>query len=279
MLSPPLANLKQAMCCVLSRVQLFATPWTVACQAPLPMGILQARILEWVAMPSSRGSQPGDQTRVSRTAGRFSTTRATREALKQANHWSIPWKPMGFSGDISGKELSCQCRRHEKHGFDPWVETIPWRRAWQRTPLFLPGESHGQRSLGGWLSIGLQSLTQLKWLHTQTHIKAYILTWPDFSFEGFTFPFLPFAFQIFPPIIFGQLFGWPKSSFGFSHKLEKAKQIFLPLQYSSSAPPRHPHPTATRFLWSLSSLPYVPSFQWVALFPPPLVLPRGIPSA
>ena len=42
------------MCCaVLSQVQLFVTPWTVAHQAPLSMGILQARILEWVAMPSS----------------------------------------------------------------------------------------------------------------------------------------------------------------------------------------------------------------------------------
>ena len=49
-----------------SRVQLFATPWTVAWQAPLSMGILQARILEWVAMPSSRGSsQPRDGTYVS----------------------------------------------------------------------------------------------------------------------------------------------------------------------------------------------------------------------
>ena len=34
-------------------------------------------------------------------------------------------------------------------GFDPWVGKIPWRRAWQPTPVFLPGESHGQRSLGG----------------------------------------------------------------------------------------------------------------------------------
>ena len=40
----------------LSRVRLFVTPWTVAHQAPLTMGILQARILEWVAMPSSRKS-------------------------------------------------------------------------------------------------------------------------------------------------------------------------------------------------------------------------------
>ena len=39
-----------------SRVQLFATPWTVACQAPLSTGILQARILGWLAMPSSSGS-------------------------------------------------------------------------------------------------------------------------------------------------------------------------------------------------------------------------------
>ena len=56
---------------------LFATLWTVAHQAPLSMGILQARMLEWVAMPSSRGSSPPrDRTRVScgsRTAGRFFT--------------------------------------------------------------------------------------------------------------------------------------------------------------------------------------------------------------
>ena len=43
---------------------LFATPWTIACQASLSMGILQARILEWIAMPSSRASsQPRDESR------------------------------------------------------------------------------------------------------------------------------------------------------------------------------------------------------------------------
>ena len=51
-----------------------ATPWTVACQAPLSMGILQARILEWVVMTSSRGySQPRDRTQVSCFAGKFFT--------------------------------------------------------------------------------------------------------------------------------------------------------------------------------------------------------------
>ena len=55
------------------------TPWT-ACLAPLSMGILQARILEWLAMPSSRGSSlPRDQMQVSHIAGGFFTIWATRE--------------------------------------------------------------------------------------------------------------------------------------------------------------------------------------------------------
>ena len=72
---------------VLSRssVRLFV-PWTAAGQAPLSVGILQARTLEWVAMPSSRGSsQPRDQTQVCHTAGGFYTVWATREAQE---HWS-----------------------------------------------------------------------------------------------------------------------------------------------------------------------------------------------
>ena len=36
-----------------------------------------------------------------------------------------------------------------RQGFDPWVGKIPWSRKWQPTPVFLPGESHGQRSLVG----------------------------------------------------------------------------------------------------------------------------------
>ena len=55
-----------------------------------------------------------------------------------------------FPGGTSGKEPACQCRRHKRHEFNPWVGKIPWRRAWQPTPVFLPGESHGQRSLAGY---------------------------------------------------------------------------------------------------------------------------------
>ena len=48
---------------------------------------------------------------------------------------------------LIGKEFTCQCRRH---GFNPWSRKIPWRMEWQPTPVFLPGEFHGQRSLAGY---------------------------------------------------------------------------------------------------------------------------------
>ena len=58
------------------------TTWTVACQAPLSMGILQARILRWVAISSSRGSsQPRDQTQVSHIADRLFTTEPPGKSL------------------------------------------------------------------------------------------------------------------------------------------------------------------------------------------------------
>ena len=56
----------------------------------------------------------------------------------------------GFPGGTSGKERACQRRRHKRRGFSPWVGEIPWRRAWQPTPIFLRGEPHGQMSLAGY---------------------------------------------------------------------------------------------------------------------------------
>ena len=53
----------------------------------------------------------------------------------------------GFPGGASGKEPTHNGRIHKRHGFDPCVGMIPWRRAWQPSPVFLPGKSHGQRSL------------------------------------------------------------------------------------------------------------------------------------
>ena len=68
---------------------------------------------------------------------------------------------MGFPGGTSGKEPTCQCRGHKRCEFDPWAGKIPWRRAWQPTPVFLREESHAQRSRG-LQSVGSQELDMTK---------------------------------------------------------------------------------------------------------------------
>ena len=59
------------------------------------------------------------------------------------------WIILGFPGGSVGKESTCQCRKCGRCRFDPWVGKIPWRRKWQPTPVFLPGESRGRRRLVG----------------------------------------------------------------------------------------------------------------------------------
>ena len=111
-------------------------------------GILQARILEWVAILFSRGVFPTQGTWVSCIAGRFFNVWATREAKDPGNNESIPGTHvMGFPGGASGKEPACQGRIHKRCRFDPGIRKIHWRRAWQPTPVFLPGESHRQRQV------------------------------------------------------------------------------------------------------------------------------------
>ena len=57
---------------------------------------------------------------------------------------------MGFPDSSEGKEWRVRLQRG-RPGFDDWVWKIPWRKKWQSTPVFLPGESHGQRSLTGYV--------------------------------------------------------------------------------------------------------------------------------
>ena len=53
-------------------------------------------------------------------------------------------------------------------GFSPWVRKIPWKTAWQPTLVFLPGESHGQRSLAGCSAWGLKELDLTEQLSVHT---------------------------------------------------------------------------------------------------------------
>ena len=74
--------------------------------------------------------------------------------------WAFRW--------LSGKEPTCQCRRYKRCGFDPWLQKILWKRKWQPTPIFLPGEFHGQKSLAGYNQWDRKELDTTEWLSTST---------------------------------------------------------------------------------------------------------------
>ena len=72
---------------------------------------------------------------------------------------------VGLPRCLSSKGYACQCRRHKRHGFDPWLRKILWRRAWQPTPMFLPGES---KDRGAWRAI-------IHWVTKDLATKGYFL--------------------------------------------------------------------------------------------------------
>ena len=88
----------------------------------------------------------------------------------------------GFPTGASDKESSCQCRRHRRLGFDPWVGKIIWRRKWQPTLVFLPGEFHGQRSPVGYSPWGHKELDMSEQTrsHSHTHVIVCFELWTHF---------------------------------------------------------------------------------------------------
>ena len=114
-------------------------------------GILQSRTLEWVAAPSSRGSSLSrNQTQVSMLpalASRFFTTEPLEAARKPSNSVTVPKK--------------CKLKQTKLARIFFFLRRLyPMlvRRKWQPTPVFLTGESHGQRSLVGCCLWGLTEL-------------------------------------------------------------------------------------------------------------------------
>ena len=71
------------------------------------------------------------------------------------------WLPGFYS-----KEPICQCKNHKRQAFNPWVRKIPWRGKWQPTPVFLPREFHGQRSLVGYSPWGCNESNTTEQLST-----------------------------------------------------------------------------------------------------------------
>ena len=75
------------------------------------------------------------------------TSQHCHEAENEIIFTNGPSPVQGFPGSSLTKNPLAKCRTH---GFDPWVRKIPWRRKWLPIPVFLPGMSHGQRSLVGY---------------------------------------------------------------------------------------------------------------------------------
>ena len=78
---------------------------------------------------------------------------------------------------ISGKESACQCRRCRRLRFHPWVGKIPWRKKWQPSPVFMPGKSYRQRSLGGY------SPWDHKELDTTEGLSRHTAIWREYSWK------------------------------------------------------------------------------------------------
>ena len=79
---------------------------------------------------------------------------------------------------LIGKEFTCLCGKHRRHGLDPWVRKIPGRRRWQPTPVFLLEKSRGQRSLEGYSPWGRQSQTWLS-MHTCVYVNPSLPIYPS----------------------------------------------------------------------------------------------------
>ena len=94
--------------------------------------------------------------------------------LLKTLQWFLILNKVKSSWWCIGKESSCQCRRCKRCRFNPWVGKIPWRRAWQPTSVFLPTESHRQRSLAGYSPWGHEELDTTEWQHICT--KSNVLT-------------------------------------------------------------------------------------------------------
>ena len=113
-------------------------------------------------------------------------------SARASRPFSMLWTPQGITGGSVVKNHpphpSSQCRRR---GFHPWGGDIPWRRKWQPIPVFLPGKSHGQRSLAGYSPWCCKSV-RCNWACTQAFIVlslckaswAFSMLWTTLSSQS-----------------------------------------------------------------------------------------------
>ena len=146
-------------------------------------------------------------TQVSHIAGGFFTIWVTREAWPFPNLLTLVLMPhphfLGLPWWLWLLGLYLKCR---KSRFNSWVGKLPWRKAWQPTPAFLPGQSHGQRSLRGYSPWGRKE-SDRRLTHTQSFSECYQCSFNNMSLT-MSFPCLKFfceysihAFKIKGPAV------------------------------------------------------------------------------
>ena len=115
--------------------------------------------------------------------------------IEKLSKWNINqlWGIQGFPGSSDGKVSPCNAGDlGSTPDSYPWVRKIPWRRKWQPTPVFLPGEFPGQRRLAGYIQWDHKKLDATNCIHTHTHthththrkFKTHI--WPKFTVNDIT---------------------------------------------------------------------------------------------
>ena len=131
--------------------------------SPVP-GILQARTLEWDAISFS-------------SAWKWMKVKSLSRVRLSATPWKYsPGKNTGVGCHCPLHQMAlvvknppAQCTRCKRRRFDPWVGKITWRRTCQPTPVFFPGESHGQRSMVGYSPWGHKESDTTEQMNTHTH--------------------------------------------------------------------------------------------------------------
>ena len=118
---------------------------------------------------------------------------------------------------LSGKESVCQCR---SCGFDHWVARFPWRRKWEPTPVLLPGESHGRRSLVGCSLWGHKGLDSTERLNINNNcdarggeLRALVLLWPLSVRNQAYMPCGAFHAPALPHLMLVEGASWPRQTY------------------------------------------------------------------
>ena len=95
------------------------------------------------------------------------------ESLQPSRYLKKVFGTQGFPGDAVVKNLPANSG-DPGESFDPWIRKIPWRRKQQPTPVFLPREFPGQRSLAGYSSQGRTELDTIELVHMLSSIAFWV---------------------------------------------------------------------------------------------------------